>query len=133
MSENADLESRYGRSSGRAKRDKRMFWVLGGVFAVILGAWVIWAGLDAAGPQIDARDIGYEIIDDNSINVTFEISVPTGTATACAVSSMNESFSVVGWKVIELPASDSFTRSVTELVRTSELANTGLIYRCWLT
>lgn len=129
----AGIQARYGRTPMRKKRDRRILWLGAALFVVILGAWVIWAGTDGSGTQIDARDIGYTIIDDSSISVTFEVSVPEGTATSCVVQALNESFTVVGWKVIDLPASDRFTRSFTEVLNTSELSNTGLIYRCWLT
>jgi hypothetical protein len=39
----------------------------------------------------------------------------------------------VGWKVVRLEPSEQRTRHLTEVVRTSEPAVTGLIYRCWLT
>jgi hypothetical protein len=94
---------------------------------------VVWAGLDGSKPLIETEDIGYSVVDDHNVTVTFQLSVPVGTATSCAVEALNESFTVVGWKVIDVPPSDQYTRSFTEDVRTSELATTGLIYRCWLT
>nr|WP_246318568.1 DUF4307 domain-containing protein [Leifsonia psychrotolerans] len=110
-----------------------MLWALAGIFGVVLVAWVVWAGLDSPGTQIDARDTRHTIIDSRSVSVTFEVSVAQNTPVSCAVEALNEGFTVVGWKVIDLPASESYTRSFTEVIRTTELANTGLIYRCWLT
>jgi hypothetical protein len=40
---------------------------------------------------------------------------------------------VVGWKVVEIPASDRHLRTFTDTVRVAREANTGLISRCWLT
>jgi hypothetical protein len=48
------------------------------------------------------------------------------------VQALSDKFAVVGWKVIEVPPSDLANRSFTEVVRTSELATTGLISNCWL-
>jgi hypothetical protein len=129
----SNLDERYGRTPGSRIRDRRVLWIVAGAFALILTAWVVWAGLDGAGPAIEARDTRHQIIDENSISVTFEVSLPTDTASSCAVQALNESFTVVGWKVIDLPPSDDYTRSFTEVVKTTELSNTGLIYRCWLT
>jgi hypothetical protein len=128
-----DLDARYGRGPRRRKRDRLLLWIGAAVFVVVFGAWVIWAGLDGTKPQIGTQDIGYTINDEHSISVRFQVSVPVGTATSCAVQALNESFTVVGWKILDLPPSTDYTRSFTELVRTSELSNTGLIYRCWLT
>ena len=133
MPESSNLDDRYGRTPGSTRRDRRLRWIAAGVFAVVLTAWVVWAGLDGVGPSIEARDTRHQIIDDNSISVTFEVSLPTGTASSCAVQALNETFTVVGWKVIDLPPSERYTRSLTEIVHTTELSNTGLIYRCWLT
>ncbi|TFD88058.1 DUF4307 domain-containing protein [Cryobacterium lactosi] len=133
MAVSSNLDERYGRTPGSRIRDRRVLWIVAGAFALILTAWVVWAGLDGAGPAIEARDTRHQIIDEDSISVTFEVSLPTDTASSCAVQALNESFTVVGWKVIDLPPSDDYTRSFTEVVKTTELSNTGLIYRCWLT
>jgi hypothetical protein len=130
---NTELDTRYGRSPNRRKRDKTLLWVLAGVFVVVFAAWVVWAGLDAAKPVIETRDLGYTIVDDNLISIDSEVSAPAGTAMSCAVQALNESFTVVGWKIIDLPPSKKFTRTFTVDLRTSELSTTGLIYRCWLT
>ena len=126
------LESRYGRTPRARTRDRRALWALGGVFAVVLTAWIAWTGLDGASVVIEANDTRHSIIDDNSVSVTFEVSMPVNSASTCAVQALNESFTVVGWKIIELPPSPQYNRSFTEIVRTTELPNTGLIYECWL-
>lgn len=133
MTENTGLDDRYGRTKKRTLRDRRLLWALGGFFALVLVSWVVWAGLDSPSTQIEAIDTRHTIIDARSVSVTFEVSVKANTPVSCAISALNEGFTVVGWKVIDLPLSDSYSRSFTEVVRTTELANTGLIYRCWLT
>ncbi len=133
MAVSTDLEARYGRTPAQSSRDRRLLWILAGSFFIVIAAWVVWAGLDSSKPLIEARDTRHSIIDENSVSITFEVSMPTGTPASCAVEALNQSFTIVGWKVIDLPASDRYTRSFTEIVRTTELSNTGLIYRCWLT
>ena len=130
--ESSEIQSRYGRTPRSRARDKRSLWALGGVFAVVLTAWVVWTGLDGASTVIEANDTRHSIIDDNSVSVSFEVSMPVNSASTCAVQALNESFTVVGWKIIELPPSAQYNRSFTEIVRTTELPNTGLIYECWL-
>lgn len=133
VSVSTNLDARYGRSPSGGRRDRRILWALAGVFAIVLVAWVVWAGLDSSTATIEARDTRHTILDEHSVSVTFEVSMPAGTQASCAVEALNESFTVVGWKVIDVPPSDRYTRSFTEIVRTTELSNTGLIYRCWLT
>lgn len=131
--ETVTIQSRYGRTPTRKRRDRRMLWGLGGFFVLVLGAWVLWTGLDGASTQIEARDIGHTIIDEHSVSVTFEVSLPVNRTASCAVQALNESYSVVGWKIVDLPPSTLYNRSFTEILRTTDLSNTGLIYQCWLT
>ena len=133
MAETVQIQSRYGRTAGRKRRDKRMLLALAGIFVLVLAAWVVWTGLDGASTQIEARDIGHTIIDEHTVSVTFEVSLPVNRTASCAVQALNQSYSVVGWKIIDLAPSTLYTRSFTEIVNTTDLSNTGLIYQCWLT
>jgi hypothetical protein len=127
------LDERYGRLPHVRKRQRRLGWIVGGAFALIFCAWVVWAALDAVGPAaLEVRDTAHVVVDERTVEVRFELSVATGTTSYCAVQALNDTFAVVGWKVVEMPPSDQRTRSFTETVTTTELASTGLIYRCWL-
>jgi Domain of unknown function (DUF4307) len=127
------IASRYGRTRANRTRD-RLLLVAGAVFAaIVLVAWVVWAGLDGQKPQIEVTDTGHRLInDERAVEVSWNLSVPPGNDTACIVQALNEDFTVVGWKVIEVPASTLHIRSLTETVRVAQEANTGLIYHCWL-
>lgn len=127
------IASRYGRTRANRTRD-RLLLIAGAVFAaIVLVAWVVWAGLDGQKPQIEVTDTGHRLInDERAVEVSWNLSVPPGNDTACIVQALNDDFTVVGWKVIEVPASTLHIRSLTETVRVAQEANTGLIYRCWL-
>jgi hypothetical protein len=127
------LDERYGRVPREQKRQRRLGWIVGGAFALVFLAWVVWAALDTVGPAaLDVRDTAHVVVDERTVSVTFQLSVETGTTSYCAVQALNDTFAVVGWKVVEIPPSEQRTRSFTETVTTTELASTGLIYRCWL-
>ena len=126
------LDARYGRTARNRTKRKWTFVAGAAAFVVAFAAWVIFGGLDAARSGIQARDIGFSIIDDHAVDVTFELSAPVGEASYCAVQALSDQFAVVGWKVVEVPAGERFTRRLTERVRTLDTAVTGLIYRCWL-
>lgn len=132
MSTTADLETRYGRGRDTTRRTRTIAIVAGAVGLVVVIAWVVWGGLLGPDASLESRDIGYEIVDDGLVRVKFEVTADAGSDVGCAVQALNESFTVVGWKVVALPASNQRTRSFTEDVRTTELAVSGLIYRCWL-
>jgi capsular polysaccharide biosynthesis protein len=45
----------------------------------------------------------------------------------------NEAHAIVGWKIVDIPASRQFTNTYQSVVKSSELGVSGLIYQCWLT
>ena len=126
------LDDRYGRGARFSRRQRVIALVAAGVGVIAVVAWVIWVGPLPASASIETRDIGHEIVNDKLVRVQYEVTADAGAELGCAIEAMNEGFTVVGWKIVHLPASEERTRRFTEDVRTSELAVTGLIYRCWL-
>lgn len=129
----AALDARYGRTPHRRRRDRLILIIVGAFFTVVLVAWVIWAGLDNGQASIGAQDIAHSVIDDSTVSVTWQVSVTEGTPVSCAIQAQNESHAIVGWKIVDLPASTSYNNRYKEVMHTSQRAVTGLIYRCWLT
>jgi hypothetical protein len=126
------LDDRYGRSPRSRRVERRVLWILGGVIAVVFAAWVVLVSFDGTGATLEARDVAHRIVDEHSVEVSFSLNVAPGTATVCAVQALNEDHAIVGWKILEVPASEQRTRVITQTVRTSEQSNTGLISSCWL-
>lgn len=125
------LDARYGR---RPPRSRGARWVAIGLGAALVIAFGIWfAAGTLGGSTLETNDIGHRVNDQYSVTISFELSVPPGSATSCALQAQNEQHGIIGWKIVDLPASDRFTRTFTQTVRTAERAFTGLIYRCWLT
>jgi hypothetical protein len=126
------LDERYGRTPVRSRRRRTLAIIVAAAFALVFGAWLVWAGLLGDSATIEYVDVGHDIVDDTLVSITWQVTVEPNTAVSCAVEALNESFSVVGWKVVDIAPSAERTRTYTEEVRTSELAVSGLIYRCWL-
>ncbi|WP_172979922.1 DUF4307 domain-containing protein [Agromyces agglutinans] len=128
------LAARYGRTRQHRRRDRRLLIGAAIAFAVVLVSWVVWAGLDGQRPSLEVAGTGHTLHnDERMVEVTWRLSVAPGSETACVVQAYNDEFTVVGWKVVEIPASDTYTRSFTETVRVAQEANTGLVEHCWLT
>ena len=130
---NQDLDARYGRSPSSARRTRIISISAAAAFVAVFAAWLVWGGLLGAPAELEVKDVGHTIVDDSEVLVRFEVSADANENVSCAIQALNSSFSVVGWRIIDLGPTDKRTRSLTESVRTSELAVTGLIYRCWLT
>jgi len=126
------LDERYGRTAGAEHRTRRLMIIAGVIFAVVVTAWVVWGGLSGTNAELETRELGYANITDTSIDVRWEVSVAQGTEVSCAIQALNESFGIVGWRIVDLPESTERTRVFIETLRTAELPVTGLPYRCWV-
>ncbi|GAA1470622.1 DUF4307 domain-containing protein [Microbacterium thalassium] len=124
------LDERYGRTRPAMPR-----WVVVAVIvvaAVGFGAvgWSIFAAnIDA----VDADTTGFEVVDEHSVAVSFQFSGPVGRSIACALEAQDREHGVVGWKVVEYPASDLPARAFREVLATTGDATTGLVNSCWVT
>jgi hypothetical protein len=126
------LDERYGRTA-RSSRTNRAIGVVTVVgFTVVLGAWLWWGGVLETPSQLQYRDVAHTIVDETEVSVTYEITAAPGTTATCAVQALNASYGIVGWRIVEIPASDRWTRVFDTTLRTSEPAVTGLLYECWL-
>jgi hypothetical protein len=125
------LDARYGRRPPLSRRARWSAIVVAGALVLAGGIWFVAGSL--GGSSVEVNDIGHHVNDQYSVTVNFELSVAPGSTTSCALQAQNEQHGIIGWKIVDIPSSDRFTRSFTQTVRTAERAFTGLIYRCWLT
>ncbi|OJX71275.1 MAG: hypothetical protein BGO95_09550 [Micrococcales bacterium 73-13] len=125
----ADLDARYGRRPARG----RMLGVVvtAGVLVVAAVVWLFWAQPWTA--QEFWRSTGYRILDDRTVEVAWSVTLAEGQSASCAIAAQNEVHAIVGWRVVEVVGAAQPTRALTETVRTTEPAQVGLAYRCWLT
>ena len=130
--EQESLDERYGRTSSRRQRDLAIIWAAAAAFAVILAAWVVWVAFDNTDDTVASRDIAHRVLDDSTVRISYEVTMEPGTSAQCALQVQSETHSIVGWKIVDIPASDRYTQAFTDTVRTTQLGVTGLIYRCWL-
>jgi hypothetical protein len=128
-----DLDARYGRTPQRRARLRLLAILAASAVAVVVVAWVIWAGLFAPAASLEAKDLGFEELSDSSVEVRWQLTAPAGSDVSCAVKAVSEKHAVIGWKVVEVEASERTTRNLAATLRTSEPPVGGLIYRCWLT
>jgi hypothetical protein len=128
-----ELAERYGRTPRRSRRTLLFAIGFGVIIVVTFAAWAIWVGLFQPTASVETTDVGNSRVSDTAIRVKWELSVNPGTSTTCAVQALNSDFAIVGWKIVAVPPSNSRSRTFSRVVKTSEPAVSGLIYRCWLT
>ena len=127
------LDRRYGRSPGRRRRDR--WWIIGAAvaFVAVFTAWVFWAGWDNGAADLESTDTAFTIVDSHHVDITFTVNTAIGKPVTCAIQALDESFAIVGWRVISYPASNVRVTTYKEMIRTTQQSNTGLISSCWLT
>lgn len=123
------LDDRYGRARQRGI-DRRLGWALAGAAVLAAIVFLLFGGWQT-NSTVEAKVIDYEVIDARTVRVDFHVSAPAGTRVGCAVEALSQSFSTVGWKVIDLPPSDRLTRELSENIVTTYGAATGTVYGCW--
>jgi hypothetical protein len=134
-SADARLDARYGRTP---KNPGRSWWFAGAGIACAGAAvaWYAWAGPGVSPSAVDgvhAEVSGTSIADAHHVNVTFTVNGPAGRTISCALNAKTQDFTIVGWKVVEIPPSARQSRTFTQVLRTTQPAEAGFVDSCWLT
>jgi hypothetical protein len=128
----ASLDDRYGRTRSGSRRARLLGIATAVAIAVVFAVWALWAGPGQTSHGLDTDDVGYQVLSDHSTVVHSQVSVDPGTRADCAVQVLDKSYTIVGWKVVSLPAVDQRSRSISTEVRTTTRGVTGLIHDCWV-
>lgn len=124
---------RYGRTPSARRTGRILALAFGAAVVLVIGSWVVWAGLDGTGSTVNTQDKAHTVVNDHRVDVTFVVGRDPGRTVSCAVEAQNDGHAVVGWKIVDVPASNRRDEQITTTVLTTEAAVTGLIDSCWLT
>ncbi len=129
MTEPTTLSTRYGSTRSR---DRIVAWGIAVVAIVSFAAWALWV-------NVTDRAAGIEWTPFESSTggptgtVTWHLTAPVGTPVTCAVRSVGPDMATNGWKVVQLPPSDTVTTTHTETIRAVGTAFGVDVYACWRT
>jgi len=123
------LDDRYGRRRSPARR-----WLLGIVAVIALAAVVVvgWSIVQGSLDSVDADTTSFEVVDEHSVSLGFQITAPRGRDVACAIEAQDEEHGVVGWRIVEIAGSDAHAQALREVIPTTALATTGFVNSCWV-
>ncbi|QNA92189.1 MULTISPECIES: DUF4307 domain-containing protein [unclassified Microbacterium] len=122
-----ELDERYGRT-----RRRRTPWIIGGAVALLLVGAFGWMTVAQSMSSVDADDLGFTLVDEHSVDVSFQVTGVQGKAVVCALEALDEEFGVVGWKIVEIEAGDSHSQARSVTIPTVSEATTGLVNACWV-
>lgn len=129
------IAQRYGKSPQQEAQRHRAIFITAGLFAALFITWASWAALTAKNDPT-VKTTSFEVIDKTNTSVSFVVTKPANTTAICAVQALKEDYGIVAHKEVIIPASGSENGSITDvpvkaMLRTTELAVTGLVDRCW--
>lgn len=124
------LDERYGRRGLR--RGPWIAIIAAVALSLVAIAWFVWAR-PIAQSSLEWSDLTHSIDSPEQVTTTWRLVVEPGASVACAINALNADYAIVGWRIIEIPASDLAVRDFTESMRTTERAGNGFVYGCWLT
>ncbi|QPE05488.1 DUF4307 domain-containing protein [Microbacterium schleiferi] len=131
MTTKEELADRYGRTPRPLRR--HVFWITVATVAALSIVGLSWLTISNAIDDVGFNETGYELVDARTVRVSFQVTPPAETTFACAVQALDEDFGIVGWRVIEYPASAQITRALVETIRTVAQPTTGTVQSCWAT
>lgn len=127
MSDSLILQ-RYGLSKKR-RRDRVLAISAAAVALVGFLVWALWFTI-ANADRPSFRDVGYQIIDEYSAKLIFEVTRKPGALLTCNLKVLNQSFAIVGYKTLEIPPASSSSQVISTEINTTELGVTGLVDSC---
>ncbi|MEW1961239.1 DUF4307 domain-containing protein [Microbacterium sp. NPDC077644] len=122
-----ELDERYGRT-----RRRRLPWIVGILLVIAVVGVFGWMTFMQSANSVDADDLGFEVADEHSVTVRFQVTGGQGKDVACAIEALDEEFGIVGWRIVEIPASDEHLQQLSTTVPTVAEATTGLVNSCWV-
>ncbi len=130
MTTQEQLDERYGRRSER--RTRRIAVVVAAAVALAVAVSVAWTTVTGAASAVEATGTGFEVVDERSVVVSFQVGGNADQPIACALEALDVEHGVVGWRIVEYPAATRETRAFTETIPTVAEATTGLVSSCWI-
>ena len=129
------IAQRYGKSPKQEGKRRLAIIITASLFALLFIIWASWAALTAKNDPT-FKTTSFEVIDTTNTSVSFVVTKPANTTAICAIQALKEDYGVVAYKEVIIPASGSEDGTITDvpakaMLRTTELAVTGLVDRCW--
>ncbi|QAY62002.1 DUF4307 domain-containing protein [Xylanimonas allomyrinae] len=119
---------RYGRASSGLSRGAKVAVVLALAAAVALAAW--FAVVQHQRDPVQADVVSFRVTSAEEIEIDFQVSMPPGTTAVCTVGALSKSFAEVGSMRVPVGPSESGTARYTVTLRTSQLADAGVVDGC---
>ena len=106
------------------------WWVVATIGILLGSAMAVWWGLASTVGKPAWTVMGYHVVDDRNVDVTYLVSRPTRHDVTCTIQALDQHFATVGLIQVHVPGSDSSSVKRTSRVRTTTRAVTGVVKAC---
>ena len=130
MTTQDELDARYGRTASAARR--AVLAIVIAVAALVVGAFA-WMTVASTMDDVSVDTTGFSVDGERTLTLAFQVTAPVGRSVACALEAQDVEHGVVGWRIVQFPASDLHARAFREAIPTTAEATTGLVNSCWVT
>ena len=119
---------RYGRPMSRGRR---LTLVAVAVLAAAGAlAWLVWAGLSNARADVRWSDVGFVIVGDTAVQVTYDVGKDPAATAVCSLRALDRHKTAVGVAEVTIGPTERRVTRRTDTVRTSAQAVTGTVREC---
>lgn len=130
------LVNRYGTPKrGVPKRTQKILLIIAAVLSL---SWVLWTVV-GGNAGVSQKILSYNVVDSTMTTVDLAITKDPAQTAQCALKAMNDTYAVVGWRVITIGpngtedgSENGRTTTVRGELRTDSLAVTGVVENCWI-
>ncbi len=122
---------RYGPPPSEQSRRRRTIAIAtAGVAGLGLA---VWLGIVAASAPVSWKDVGFTLDGSTSIEIDFDvIRSDPAVPVQCRVQALNDHYAQVGVVTVDIPTGGRQAERQHAVIRTSELATTAVVDRCWV-
>ena len=108
------------------------WWVIGTIGCAVGIALAVWLGLASTLGQVSWTDLGYHVVDDGRVDVSYDVHRPSGRDVTCVIRALDSHFGEVGTVSVHIPGTAEASVHRQTTVRTTSRAVTGVVKTCSL-
>ena len=122
-----DFKDRYGIKPAQA-------WIkYAAFFAIVGGAWLLWAGLHHSNPELRIELISFNTVDARNPEIRFSIQRKSANdVVVCTLTARDYDKNIVGQIEETIPAGDTYLERITTIPTRGDAVNAA-IERCHIT
>jgi hypothetical protein len=106
------------------------WWAIATIGILLGSGMAVWWGLASTLGRPSWTVMGYHVVDDRTVDVTYLVSRPTGRDVTCTIRALDRRFATVGLVEVHVPGSEETSVKRVTRVRTTTRAVTGVVKSC---